>query len=146
MFASAYDAARLILVVAQSKGLASEADFEATIQRLERLEADAGHQREHVASIIVLAGSDNPPNAQCRKRIATIESGIRRVNIAFVAATKVAMMAATAFNWLAPKRKGLVRTTHATYELARDWQVAQGVHRAANFDVLHDDVLRQFAR
>jgi hypothetical protein len=146
MYARAYDAERLVLVVLQSKGIATVADFEANVADVERLGSEAIGKPSQIASLLVLAESENPPSAVHRSRIARVESHIPRLNLAFVNASRSGLMVMTFINWLAPVRPGLVRSVHADYESARDWHVAQGVHSRVVFDELHDSVRRQVAR
>jgi hypothetical protein len=143
MYASAYDAERLVLIALQSKGVSADTDFVTNVLEVERLGDDALRRPDHVASLIILAESDNAPSAKHRQRLAAVEARIPRLNVAVVGAVRSTVMVMTAINWLAPSRPGLLRSVHASYELAREWHVARGVHPRAVFDALHESVRRK---
>jgi hypothetical protein len=137
MYASAYDANRLVLVALQSKGVASNADFEANVLDVERFCEEAVRRPNEVASVIAIVESDNPPTALHRKRLAASENRIPNLNLALVGTGIALRFFMTVNHWLAPNRPGFARSVHATFELARDWHVSRGPHTPIVFDLLH---------
>jgi hypothetical protein len=141
MFLHVYEAETLILFAVYAKGTSTDADFDANVLQFERLAAQA--RSGETASIVVIAQETNPPGARYRQRLADIEDSIPKVNVSVVSQEKASFLVMKVFNWLAPERPGLARSIHPTYERARNWHVQKGVHPAAVFDALYEDVRRR---
>jgi hypothetical protein len=142
MFLHGYDSSRLILLLMHEPGASTETDFDANVAQMEQFGRDCARSPRQTASLIILANSDNVPSPRHRQRLGEVEAAIPQLNLAFVSTSKAALAIMTVMSWLAPSRPGLLRTTHRSYELARDWHASLRLHPAAAFDSLHAAMAR----
>jgi hypothetical protein len=89
---------------------------------------------------VLIAETENGPNASQRKRIAEAQRQLDRGVQVLVTRSPAIRAIATAIRWFAPANPKLKQQSFATWEEARTWLVANTKHPAAVLDEMHEKV------
>lgn len=136
MYASEYDAERLILFSLHLGDPLSDADVKGIEASIGRLVADASARGDAPATSVVIVETQHLPNAAQRKRIGEAVNRLGRGWQTMVPSSLAARAVMTAIRWFAPPGPGKEDTTYASYDDARAWLVARTGHDGAVFDAM----------
>lgn len=145
MFLHVYDARNQLLLGLIPRGLVVPAAYEEVEGIHARMAADAQRSGRPAVILLIVESSDRP-DASTRQRLAASESRIPNLLFFLVATSSVARLVLLAVDWLrrgSPARA--VRSTHKSYERARDHLVQVTGMSADYIDSLHR-ALRELER
>jgi hypothetical protein len=92
------------------------------------------------STCVMLAETENGPNASQRKRIGEAQRQLDRGVQVLVTRSPAIRAIATAIRWFAPANPKLKQQSFATWEEARTWLVANTKHPGAVLDEMHEKV------
>lgn len=124
MLGYAYDEPGLALV-AMMTGRGEQADYAKLVSVIHEFGDVAQRNSDRDAHIIMYVGNSGPPSNNHRRAIAGGADRFSRLRFAFVSESTIARGVNMAIELLAPARKGVLRSTHASIDDALMWFEAQ---------------------
>jgi hypothetical protein len=139
MYVSEYDPLRVILLGIHVDGPLSEAEVDRIVASTQRAADDSTRQSVPVTGLIVIE-SRHSPTAEQRKRLGDATALVKRGHMAFVVRSALIRAVIAAIGWFKHGNPENVHSTHANYEDARKWLVAESGYPAHVFDALERQV------
>lgn len=140
MFLHVYDAGSQLLVGLIPRGLIVPSAYD-EVEAIHAQMAKDAHRTGRPAVILLIVESSDKPDASTRERLACSESRIPQLLFFLVATSSVARLVLMAVDWL---RRGkparAVRSTHRSYEHARDRLAQVTGISARHIDALHREL------
>ena len=136
MLGTAFDAERLISVAVHTGDSLTEADVLAILALVGRQGAALAANPAALPVSLIIAETDNAPDARQRRRIGEANKAIKRGAQVLVTSSAFVRMAMTAIRWFAPANPDYSQTTCATYDQARGWLVQKTPHAGEIYDWL----------
>jgi len=138
-----YDPVRLVLVVVVTAQPKTDADNEALLAALDKIDREGASQRKPIAVAICVDIAAPAPSAPWRKRFAEHRKAMKspRVFFSIVAPTAVSRGALTAINWISPPPDHVRVVCHATVTEAANWiELTHGTPAGA-LQRMHDEAI-----
>ena len=124
MLGYAFDEPGLALV-AMLTGHGEQADYAKLVSVIHEFGDLAQRRSDRDALIIMYVGNKGPPSNNHRRAIAGGADRFSRLRFAFVSSSTIARGVNMAIQLLAPARRGVLRTTHASIDDALLWFESQ---------------------